>query len=110
MALKAAIKLDVLEIMVRAGPGAELSAAEITAHLPADNPQAAATLDRMLRFLANYSILTCSVVAGDRGRTARRYGLAPVCRFLTKNGDGVSLAAMVLMNQDKCTADMMHMM
>nr|XP_010918594.1 caffeic acid 3-O-methyltransferase [Elaeis guineensis] len=105
MALKAAIELDVLEIMARAGPGAELSPAEIAAQLPTDNPQAAATLDRMLRFLASYSLLTCSVVAGDGGRTARRYGLAPVCRFLTKNGDGASLAALVLMNQDKVLLD-----
>ncbi|KAF2299180.1 hypothetical protein GH714_030908 [Hevea brasiliensis] len=31
----------------------------------------------------------------------RLYGLAPVCKFLTKNEDGVSFAALCLMNQDK---------
>ncbi|KAL6541454.1 Caffeic acid 3-O-methyltransferase [Orobanche gracilis] len=35
------------------------------------------------------------------GGVERLYGLAPVCKFLTKNEDGVSTAALVLMNQDK---------
>eukprot|EP00268_Persea_americana_P061052 TRINITY_DN7669_c0_g1_i1.p1 TRINITY_DN7669_c0_g1~~TRINITY_DN7669_c0_g1_i1.p1 ORF type:complete len:273 (+),score=42.03 TRINITY_DN7669_c0_g1_i1:3-821(+) len=58
-------------------------------------------LDRMLRLLSCYSILTCSLVTREDGRVERLYGLAPVCKFLTKNGDGVSFAPFLVMNHDK---------
>ncbi|VAI89159.1 unnamed protein product [Triticum turgidum subsp. durum] len=38
---------------------------------------------------------------GKDGRLSRRYSAAPVCKFLTPNEDGVSMAALALMNQDK---------
>ncbi|XP_058105069.1 caffeic acid 3-O-methyltransferase-like [Magnolia sinica] len=101
MALKAALELDVLEIIAEAGPGAHLSPSEIAAHLPTENPEAPVMLDRILRLLASYCILACSVVTLDDGRVERRYGLAPVCNFLVRNREGVSIAPLVLMNQDK---------
>ncbi|MQM08639.1 hypothetical protein Taro_041496 [Colocasia esculenta] len=101
MTLKAAIELELLEIIKGAGPGAQLSPAEIAAQLPTKNPQAPVMLDRILRVLASYSILTCSLVDGEDGKVGRRYGLAPVCKYLTRNEDGVSMAALALMNQDK---------
>ncbi|KNA15947.1 hypothetical protein SOVF_093740 [Spinacia oleracea] len=101
MVLKAVIELDVLEIIKRAGPGAHLSPAEIVAQLPSKNPDAANMLDRMLRLLASYSILSYSLQTRADGRVERLYGLAPVCQFLTKNEDGVTLGALSLMNQDK---------
>ena len=60
-------------------------------------------LDRMLRLLANYGVLKCSLVRGDDGVEERRYGLAPVCKFLTRNKDGVFVAPMLLLNHDKRT-------
>ncbi|XXG77574.1 hypothetical protein AAC387_Pa08g1702 [Persea americana] len=101
MSLKAAIELDLLEIMARAGPGAHLSTAQIASQLPTENPDAPAMLDRMLRLLFCYSILTSSLVTREDGRAERLYGLAPVCKFLTKNGDGVSFAPFLVMNHDK---------
>ncbi|XP_009388361.2 caffeic acid 3-O-methyltransferase [Musa acuminata AAA Group] len=101
MTLKAAIELDLLEIVARAGPGAKLRPDDIVAQLPTENPHAAEMVDRILRLLAAYSIVSCSVETGEDGRPSRRYGAAPVCRYLTKNEDGVSLAAASLMNQDK---------
>ncbi|CAA7391550.1 unnamed protein product [Spirodela intermedia] len=101
MTLKAAIELNLLEIISRGGSGAQLFPEEIVAQLPTENPDAAVMVDRILRLLASYSILTCSVVDGDGGKVRRRYGLAPVARFLTPNEDGVSIAALALMNQDK---------
>lgn len=101
MALKAAIELDVLEIIAKAGPGAHLSASEIASQLPTENPDAATMLDRILRLLASYSVLTCTLLTHDDGRVERLYGLAPVCKFLVKNQDNVSIAPLVLMNQDK---------
>ncbi|XP_058088497.1 caffeic acid 3-O-methyltransferase-like [Magnolia sinica] len=98
MALKAAIELGVLEIIAKAGPGAHLSPSEVAAHLPTQNPEAPIMLDRVLRLLASSCVLTCSLVTLDDGQVGRRYGLAPVCKFLVPNQDGVSLAPMVLMN------------
>lgn len=101
MALKAAIELDLLEIIAKAGPGAQLSTTQIASQLPTQNPAAPALLDRMLRLLASYSILSCSVVDRNDGHVERLYGLEPVCEFLVKNQDDVSIAPLVLMNQDK---------
>lgn len=101
MVLKTAIELDLLEIMAKAGTGAFLSPSDIASHLPTKNPDAPVMLDRILRILASYSILTCSLRTLPDGKVERLYGLAPVCKFLTGNEDGVSLAALCLMNQDK---------
>lgn len=101
MVLKASLELDLLEIMAKAGSGAVLSSKEIASQLPTSNPDAPVMLDRILRLLATYSILTCSLRDLPDGGVERLYGLGPVCKFLTKNEDGVSMAALCLMNQDK---------
>ncbi|RWR86537.1 caffeic acid 3-O-methyltransferase [Cinnamomum micranthum f. kanehirae] len=88
MALKAAIELDLLEIMARAGPGAYLSTAQIATQLPTNNPDASTMLDRILRVLASHSILTFSYVIREDGSTERLYGMAPVCKFLTRTEMG----------------------
>ncbi|KAL9667667.1 hypothetical protein QQ045_002030 [Rhodiola kirilowii] len=63
-------------------------------------------LDRMLRFLACYSAVKCSFRNGGEGKLERVYGLAPVCKFLVKNEDGVAISALALMNQDKVLMDL----
>ncbi|KAE9462888.1 hypothetical protein C3L33_05208, partial [Rhododendron williamsianum] len=101
-------------IIAKAGPGAQLSPSQIASQLPADtlvrNPNASEMLDRMLRFLASHSILTCTVVdlpsdsravqVGDR-RSYDSYGLAPVAKYFVSNQDGVSLAPQLCLIQDK---------
>ncbi|KAL3570453.1 hypothetical protein D5086_027702 [Populus alba] len=101
MVLKTAIELDLLEIMAKAGPGALLSPSDIASHLPTKNPDAPVMLDRILRLLASYSILVCSLRDLPDGKVERLYGLASVCKFLTKNEDGASVSPLCLMNQDK---------
>ncbi|KAI3920264.1 hypothetical protein MKW92_038855 [Papaver armeniacum] len=102
MVLRAAIEMDVLEIIARAGPGSELSAAYIASQIVnVTNTNASVMLDRMLRLLASYKILTCSDRILDDGTTERVYGLELVCKFLVKDEDGVSMAPLLLMNQDK---------
>ncbi|GFP93714.1 caffeic acid 3-o-methyltransferase 1 [Phtheirospermum japonicum] len=107
MTLKAAIELDLLELIKKAEPestasASELAAFELAAQLPTTNPDAATMIDRILRLLAAYSVLTCSLKPLPGGGAERRYGLAPVCRFLTRNEDGVSLASCYsLLSQDK---------
>ncbi|XP_021762861.1 caffeic acid 3-O-methyltransferase-like [Chenopodium quinoa] len=91
--LKAVNDLDVLETIKKCGPRAHLSAAEIVAKLPTKNPEVAAVnLGRLLDYLVSHSIITVSPITLPRGRVERRYGLAPVCKFLTSNEDGVSLS------------------
>ena len=110
VALKSAIELGLLDVLEAArktaggGPAATLAPEEVVARLPVapKNPDAPAMVDRMLRLLASYDVVRCQVEEGDPdGKLSRRYGAAPVCKWLTPNEDGVSMAALALMNQDK---------
>ncbi|CAL9766180.1 unnamed protein product [Musa acuminata subsp. burmannicoides] len=47
MILNVAIELELLEIIVKAGPGAKLSPDDIATQLPTENPQAADMVDRI---------------------------------------------------------------
>lgn len=103
MVLKAAIELDLLEIMAKNDgfSGAQMSPSKLASYLPTKNPDAHVMLDRILRLLASHSILTCSVHKLPDGGVERLYGLDTVCKYLTNNDDGVSLATHCLLNQDK---------
>nr|QAX90939.1 caffeic acid O-methyltransferase [Catalpa bungei] len=101
MVLKTAIELDLLELIKKAGPEASASASELVAQLPTNNPDAANMIDRILRLLAAHSVLVCSLKPLPDGGVERRYSLAPVCKFLTRNEDGVSVGPTCLMIQDK---------
>ncbi|KAK9665509.1 hypothetical protein RND81_14G116500 [Saponaria officinalis] len=107
MVLKAVLELKILDIIKKHGPGSKLSAAQIVTQLPtsATNPEVVVVLDRMLRLLASFPVLTCSVRDGPDGRPERVYGLGPACDFLTENEDGVSFAAFALLIQDKVILD-----
>ncbi|KHN23295.1 Caffeic acid 3-O-methyltransferase isoform B [Glycine soja] len=101
MVLKSALELDLLEIIAKAGPGVHLSPTDIASQLPTHNPNAPVMLDRILRLLACYNILSFSLRTLPDCKIERLYGLAPVAKYLVKNEDGVSIAALNLMNQDK---------
>ncbi|PWA82666.1 caffeic acid 3-O-methyltransferase 2 [Artemisia annua] len=103
MVLKAAIELDLLEIIAKKGPDGSCSASELAAQVGAtvNNPEAPLMLDRMCSLLTSHSVLTCTLKKSHDGGHERFYGLAPVCKFLIKNEDGVSFAPLVLMNHDK---------
>ena len=101
MALKSALELNLIEIMAAAGDGAFLSPSEIAAQLPARNPNAPLLLDRVLRLLASYSILRSSLRTLENGEVERLYGVGPICKFLTRNSDGGSIAPLFLLHHDK---------
>ncbi|KAK8514402.1 hypothetical protein V6N13_063294 [Hibiscus sabdariffa] len=105
LVLTTAIQLDLLEIMAKAGPGALLSPKEVASQLPTNNPDAPLMIDRMFRLLASYSILTCSLRTLPDGNVERLYGLGPVCKFFTKNEDGVSLSPLHALCLDKVVAE-----
>ncbi|KAH9718191.1 Flavone 3'-O-methyltransferase 1 [Citrus sinensis] len=100
MTMKAIIELGVLEILAKASPS-QLSSSEIASQLPTNNQEASTVLDRMLRLLASYSFLTYNLVTNKDGNVCGVYGLASVCRYLLPNEDGVSLAPIFLLAQEK---------
>ncbi|XP_017976302.1 PREDICTED: caffeic acid 3-O-methyltransferase-like isoform X1 [Theobroma cacao] len=102
MVLKAAIDLDLLEIIAKAGPaGCKLSPIEIASHLPTKNPDASSIIDRILRLLASHSILTCDLATNEDGHVQRLYGLAPVAKYFLHNDDGISLIPTLTTSTDK---------
>ncbi|XP_031124994.1 caffeic acid 3-O-methyltransferase-like [Ipomoea triloba] len=97
MVSKAAIELGVFEIIAKAGEGAKLSAKQIADCLPTHNPNAPVMLDRMLKFLANQSILKCTLTEDNQCS----YNLTPISKNFVPNEDGVSLSALVQLGTDK---------
>ncbi|KAK3432231.1 caffeic acid 3-O-methyltransferase [Eucalyptus grandis] len=84
MVLKGVHELGILELLAK---GDQLSPLDIVARLSIDNPAAPDTIDRMLRLLASYSILSCTLVEDKEGRPQRLYGLGPRSKFfLDQNG------------------------
>lgn len=101
MVLTTAVELDLLEAISKAGPGAYVSPLELADQLPSTQHDTPLMLDRILRFLASHSVLDCKIRESRHGQIERLYGLTPVCKFLTKSSDGVSMAPLLLMSNDK---------
>ncbi|RZC54399.1 hypothetical protein C5167_013249 [Papaver somniferum] len=106
MALKAALDLDLLEIIAKAGPNAYISSLEISSKLGTQNPNAPSMLDRLLLLSTSFSILKCSQITTQDGKIQRLYGLAPVCKYFTRDPEnGVSIAPLAVMNTDRVFMD-----
>lgn len=108
MVLKSVIELNIIDTLYAAsGDGNRrfFSSSEIISSIPFKNPQAPSFLERMLRLLATHSILDCNLRAKANGETETVYAARPICRFLSKNQEGESLAYLLLLNQDKAFMD-----
>ncbi|XP_021282827.1 caffeic acid 3-O-methyltransferase-like [Herrania umbratica] len=102
MVLQAAIDLDLLEIIAKAGPAdCKLSPIEIASHLPTQNPDASSIIDRILRVLASHSILTCGLATNEDGHIQRLYGLASIAKYFLHNDDGISVLPALAISTDK---------
>ncbi|XP_059070717.1 caffeic acid 3-O-methyltransferase-like [Cryptomeria japonica] len=109
VAINDVIELVALQIMANAGDGLQVSPAHIVSQIPnVTNPDASITLDMILRVLASHSLLSCSVSTYKNGKPKRLYGLTPLYKYLVQNKDGLSLAQLALMNQDKVFIDTWH--
>ncbi|XWS74610.1 hypothetical protein CRYUN_Cryun01aG0013200 [Craigia yunnanensis] len=96
--LDAAIQLGIFDILAKAGPDAHLSSYEIASQLHANNPDAPSLVDRMLRLLACYDLVTCVSrnLEGDEDgnyKVERLYGLALPGKSFVRDENGGSLAA-----------------
>ncbi|XP_074263670.1 inositol 4-methyltransferase-like [Silene latifolia] len=100
MILRSAFELKVLDIISEAGEGAYLSTTEIATKIGSKNPNAPVLLDRMLRLLTSYSVLTCKLQEGDAG-VQRLYGPAPLCKYLANPNDQGSLGPLLALHHDK---------
>ncbi|KAA8538619.1 hypothetical protein F0562_028187 [Nyssa sinensis] len=105
MVLNAAIELHLFDIIARAGPHTQISAADFASKLPTQNPDAPAMLDRILRLLASHSLLSCSLHTLEDGTVERRYGLLPAGKFFAQNQDGPSLASVVSLANHRAPAE-----
>ncbi|KAK1351805.1 Caffeic acid 3-O-methyltransferase [Heracleum sosnowskyi] len=115
MVMKAAIEVDLFEVMAKAAAvngtspfgddAKKLSSDDIVAHLPTQNPAATSMLERILRFLAANSILIRTQVAAEDGQEKSLYSLASICKNYIADEDGVSLAPLLVMLHDKVIID-----
>ncbi|KAF8034748.1 hypothetical protein BT93_C0914 [Corymbia citriodora subsp. variegata] len=105
MVLKAAVELGILEMLAENGPSGSappLSPAEIASRLSTKNPEAPVALDRMMRLLASYSILSCTLAQGPNGDVRRLYGLGPRSKyFMRAHGASTFAAPLLLLLTDK---------
>ncbi|KAK9145846.1 hypothetical protein Sjap_005749 [Stephania japonica] len=109
-AIKAAVDLEVFDILSKAGPNAYLSASEIASHHNVQNSDAAQALERILCLLVSHSLLTCKAVTLESGHVQRLYGLTRASKHLAKREDGVSLSSFVLLGlQNEYSAAWPHL-
>ncbi|XP_056693660.1 cathecol O-methyltransferase 1 isoform X2 [Spinacia oleracea] len=101
MVLNATIELGVLQIIHNDPNSNGLLPTELAARIQARNPEAPIMLDRMLRVLATYSVVSCITKPTSDGGVQRRYGPAPVTKCFVPDQDGVSLAPMLNLVVDK---------
>ncbi|WVZ55997.1 hypothetical protein U9M48_006587 [Paspalum notatum var. saurae] len=86
---------------INAADGRTVTPEELAARWPRP-AEAAVAVDRMLRYLASYSVVRCTTEVAPDGKARRSYAAAPVCKwFTTRNGGMGSLAPVAMMYLDK---------
>nr|XP_040253692.1 probable inactive methyltransferase Os04g0175900 [Aegilops tauschii subsp. strangulata] len=101
MTLKAAIELGIFHALSNAGSLA-ITADELAARLPTmDKAGGLAPVDRIMRLLASFDIVKCVTEAGPSGEVIRHYKPSPVCRWLSSNHGGPSLAPYSMFTTDQ---------
>eukprot|EP01018_Ginkgo_biloba_P013514 Gb_29118 [translate_table: standard] len=98
--MKITIKINIFQIISNASDGTQIYRVIVT-HIPTTNIDVAITLDWILRVLSIRSIFSNLVTTYGNRKDNSVYGLIPLYECLVHNNDGVSLAPLVMMNQDK---------
>uniref|UniRef100_A0A7N0VAR5 Uncharacterized protein n=1 Tax=Kalanchoe fedtschenkoi TaxID=63787 RepID=A0A7N0VAR5_KALFE len=102
MALKAAIELNVFNIMAESGPLAtQLSALQIASKIPTANTKAVTSLHRILRFLSVNSFLTTSLPLDSDREEDRLFGLTAMTASMLVSNAGTSMPFLFLLNTEK---------
>ncbi|KAL3724351.1 hypothetical protein ACJRO7_029513 [Eucalyptus globulus] len=92
LVLKATIELGILKILFESS--AQLSPTQIASRLSIKNPDAGGTIDRILRLLASFSFLSCTLTQDKAGRPERMYGLGPLSKYYVSE-EGASMDAVI---------------
>ncbi|XP_028782856.1 isoliquiritigenin 2'-O-methyltransferase-like [Neltuma alba] len=91
-AINAASDLDLFDIIAKGSPnngGALVSVSEIASQLPVLTSKVSISkLDRLLRFLVSFSVLTFSARSNEDGSIEKLYGLSPTGKYFVKKQDG----------------------
>lgn len=90
-------------IMQKVGLHGYLAPDEIALYLDAKNTDASSMLDRMLRLLANQSIIKCKLEKSPKNSDllTRSYGLTSISQHFVQDQSGPSLASFYLFNHHK---------
>ncbi|KAF7820064.1 isoliquiritigenin 2'-O-methyltransferase [Senna tora] len=98
--LNAALQLNLFHIIADKAvpPGSFMSARDIVAHLPttsSDHPDTADRVDRLLRLLASYALLTCESRAAHDGSSSSVtvYGISAVGKYCLTHQPGGHVAS-----------------
>ncbi|CAJ1976811.1 unnamed protein product [Sphenostylis stenocarpa] len=93
--LNAAIQLNLFEIIAKETPNgcSLMSSHDIASKLPNQHPDLPNRLERMLRLLASYSVLTSSTRTAQHGATETVYGLSQVGQYFVPDGTRGSFAS-----------------
>ncbi|XP_073362197.1 probable inactive methyltransferase Os04g0175900 [Aegilops tauschii subsp. strangulata] len=101
MTLKAATELGIFDALGNAGSLA-ITADELASRLPTmDKAGGLAPVDRIMWLLASFDIVKCVTEAGPSGEVIRHYKPSPVCRWLSSNHGGPSLAPYSMFTTDQ---------
>ncbi|XP_039154655.1 flavone 3'-O-methyltransferase 1-like [Eucalyptus grandis] len=98
LVLKAAIELGILKLLSKSY--AQLSPTQIASRLSIKNPDAAVTIDRILRLLASCSFLSCTLTQDKAERPERMYGLGPLSKYYVSE-QGATMASWLLLLLDE---------
>ncbi|XP_027364674.1 isoliquiritigenin 2'-O-methyltransferase-like [Abrus precatorius] len=94
-ALNAAVELKLFDIIAKGTPNGEtMSASQIASMLPNQHTDLPNRIERMLRLLASYSLLTSFTHTDEDGSIQRSYGLSPVGKYFV-NDESKGCAATV---------------
>ncbi|PRQ29542.1 putative (S)-scoulerine 9-O-methyltransferase [Rosa chinensis] len=113
MALRAAIELDVFNIIAKSGPEAHLTSKEIVSAIPTTNPNVAAkNLERILKLLSVNSLLSTSLKPSlnDKTPQERAYGLTKNALCLLPNEDGVSITPIIMSGSEMHAMQSLYML
>ncbi|XP_039168431.1 caffeic acid 3-O-methyltransferase-like [Eucalyptus grandis] len=79
LVLKSTIELGILKLLSESS--AQLSPIHIVSRLSIKNPDAAITINRILRLVASFSFLSCTLMQDKARRPKRTYRLGPLSKY-----------------------------
>ncbi|CAJ2663186.1 unnamed protein product [Trifolium pratense] len=106
-AIRSAIELGIFKVLAKLENGMKLSAKEIAIQIGSKNPEASTMLDRLLRLLANHSILHCSLFQDQHQPTSPQivYSLAPVAEYFVCGLNNMSFISFLDLTLDKVSIE-----